>query len=374
MWADSCSISGHGLPAKWAPAGGGAPDPDGAEVIPARPLTDTLPVMAESASQPRDNYPSVHIEDTDAELPEHVVNTSLRYTGYRTVAKGGKCLIQSAKDHYLGRLVAVKSLRKELADDEVEQTRFLREARVSAMLQHPNTIPVYDISRDNRGHLFFTMKLVEGQTLREVIDLCRESEFYYIEGYGLDRFVSILIQVGNALDYAHTHGVIHRDIKPANVLMGPYGEVTLLDWGLAKVWSTEDERTPSHDASLLDDDPSLTGSGQLDGTVLYMSPEQIDKRKDIDGRTDVYSLGVVLYEALTLEPMLSGDSFQEICDKARHTVPPLPSQVAPDRGIPADLEELCMQAVAKKREDRFESMHKFVTELRAWRARRVRRT
>lgn len=331
--------------------------------------------MGEPSSESRDQYPSVHIEDTDVELPEHVVNKSLRYSGYKTIAKGGKCLIQSAKDHYLGRLVAVKSLHKELADDAVEQQRFLREARVSAMLQHPNTIPVYDISRDNRGHLFFTMKLVEGQTLREVIDLCRESEFYYIEGYGLDRFVSILIQVGNALDYAHTHGVIHRDIKPANILMGAYGEVILLDWGLAKVWSTDDIPASTGEThSPFDDDPSLTGSGQLDGTVLYMSPEQIDRRKDIDGRTDVYSLGAVLYEALTLEPMIGGESFQEICDNARYTVPPPPSRVAPDRGIPRELEELCMQAIAKDPNDRFPNMYKFVTELRAWRARQVRRS
>ncbi len=334
-------------------------------------------MMSRLFPEPKDKYPSVYLEDTDVELPEHVVNNSLRYTGHRVIAKGGKCIIQACKDYHLSRVVAMKSLRKELADDPNEQKRFLREARVSAMLQHPNTIPVYELSRDNRDHYFFTMKLVEGQTLREVIDLSRESEFYYIEGYGLDRMVSILIQVGHALDYAHSHGVIHRDVKPANILMGPFGEVVLLDWGLAKVWSEEDhDQTGSDETTdnpiLLGHDPSLTGQGQLEGTVLYMSPEQIEKASSIDERTDIYSLGAVLYESLTLTPMVEGENFQEICDNARYVDPPPPSKRSPDRTIPKDLEELCMKCVAKNPDDRFQSVHKMVTELRAWRSRRVR--
>ena len=326
--------------------------------------------------EPQDTYPVVHLEDTDVALPDHVVDKTLRYTGHRVIARGGKCIIQSCKDYYLSRVVAMKSLRKELADDPLEQKRFLREARVSAMLQHPNTIPVYELNRDGRDHYFFTMKLMEGQTLREVIDLSRESEFYYIEGYGLDRMVSILIQVGHALDYAHSHRVIHRDVKPANILMGPFGEVVLLDWGLAKVWSTNDEKEEEEEPEqtlVLGHDPSLTGQGKLQGTALYMSPEQIDRERNIDERTDIYSFGAVLYESLTLEPMIQGKSFQEICDNARNVVPPPPSHRAPDRDIPPDLEAICMQCVEKDPAARFQSIHKLVTELRAWRARRVRR-
>ncbi len=329
--------------------------------------------MAREFPEPSDTYPVVHIEDTDVALPDHVVDKTLRYTGHKVIARGGKCIIQSCKDYYLSRVVAMKSLRKELADDPLEQKRFIREARVSAMLQHPSTIPIYELNRDGRGHYFFTMKLVEGQTLREVIDLSRESEFYYIEGYGLDQMVEILIQVGFALDYAHSHRVIHRDVKPANILMGPFGEVVLLDWGLAKVWSQDEQEDLAQSELVLGDDPSLTGQGKLQGTVLYMSPEQIDRPASIDGRTDVYSLGAVLYESLTLEPMIGGSSFQEICDNVRNTAPLPPSQRAPDRDIPEDLEAICMRCVEKDPDARYSTIHKLVTELRAWRARRVRR-
>ena len=180
--------------------------------------------MARLFPHPQDKYPIVHIEDTDLDLPKHVRNTDMRYTQFKTVAKGGKCLIQSCKDYHLSRVVAYKSLLKEFADDPFEQKRFLREARVTAMLQHPNTIPIYELSRDNRGHYFFTMKLVEGYTLREVIDLSIEEGTQAVDGYGFHRMVTLLIQVANALDYAHAHGVVHRDVKPAR----PWKPITLL--------------------------------------------------------------------------------------------------------------------------------------------------
>ncbi len=328
--------------------------------------------MPREFPESQDDYPDVHLEDTDVPLPDHVQNKSLRYTGFKTVAKGGKCVIQSCKDFYLGRTVAMKSLRKEFVNDPLETKRFLREARVSAMLQHPNTIPIYELNRNNHGQYYFTMKLVHGMTLREVIDQSRESEFYFIEGYGLDRMVSILIQIGHALDYAHSHRVIHRDVKPANILMGPFGEVMLLDWGLAKVWNAKEEDEESS-AGIEGGTIHMTGQGQLQGTAPYMSPEQIERCPDIDGRSDLYSLGAVLYESLTLETMVEGNSMQEICDNARNVTPVPPSERAPDRTIPEDLEELCMKAVAKDPDDRFATVHKFVTELRAWRARRVRR-
>jgi serine/threonine protein kinase len=316
-----------------------------------------------------DDYPIVYTKDTDLALPDSVVVNSMRYAYFKTIARGGKCLIQSCKDFHLSRTVAHKSLLKEFADDPLEQRRFLREARVSAMLQHPNTIPTYELSRDNRGHYFFTMKLMRGATLREVIDESSKSEFYYIEGYGLDRMVSIVIQVGHALDYAHSHGVIHRDVKPANILMGPFGEVVLLDWGLAKVFD-EVERDPGQQPEL-GGDPSLSGSGSLQGTAYYMSPEQIDESQDLDHRSDIYSLGAVLYECLTLETMTGGETMQKILDNARNVAPPPPSERSPDRSIPHDLDNIVMKCVEKDPDARFPSMNKLVTELRAWRARQL---
>ena len=169
---------------------------------------------------------------------------------------------------HLGRFICYKKLRPEVCDDPIEQQRFLREARVSAMLQHPNTVPTYEVGRDARGYYYFTMKLVHGYTLREVLD--------YRERYDLSQLVNIIVQVAYALEYAHGHRVIHRDIKPENILVGPYGEVLLLDWGLAKVWGAEDaapDREPPDESDEAGQErpETITGQGKLQGTISYLS-------------------------------------------------------------------------------------------------------
>ncbi len=324
--------------------------------------------MSRLFPHPQDKYPVVHIEDTDLDLPEHVRNAGMRYTQFKTIAKGGKCLIQSCKDYHLSRVVAYKSLLKEIADDAFEQKRFLREARVTAMLQHPNTIPIYELSRDNRGHYFFTMKLVEGYTLREVLDMAIEDGTQAVDGYGFHRMVTILIQVANALDYAHSHGVVHRDIKPGNILMGPFGEVLLLDWGLAKVWSEKPEEVPEMPL-LTNKDLSLTAQGKLQGTAYYMSPEQIEESQHLDHRSDIYSMGAVLYEVLAGRTTFVGDQVREILELVKHEMPPPPSEIAPDHDIPTQLEEICMRCIAKDPDERIQSARQLVSALRAWRLR-----
>jgi len=328
--------------------------------------------MSELFPHPQDKYAVVHLEDTDHELPEHVMNRGMRYTQFKTVAKGGKCLIQSCKDYHLGRTVAYKSLHKEIADDVDEQKRFLREARVTAMLQHPNTIPIYELSRDNQGHYYFTMKLVEGYTLREVLDTSREEGTLPVDGYGFHRLVTILIQIANALDYAHTHGVVHRDIKPANILMGPFGEVLLLDWGLAKVWSESGEPEPEPDPEqpfAVVDDLSLTARGRLQGTALYMSPEQAAESRDLDHRTDIYSMGVVLYEILSGRDMFEGETVGDLLEQVKNANPPRPSEIATDRDIPPQLEEICMRCISKDPDERIQTARLLVSNLRSWRLR-----
>lgn len=320
--------------------------------------------------KPADKYSVINIEDTDLELPHHVVNNTMRYTQFKTVAKGGKCLIQSCKDYHLSRIVAHKSLLKEIADDAYEQQRFLREARVTAMLQHPNTIPIYELTRDNQDHYFFTMKLVEGYTLRELVDPDSEQYTGATNGYGFHRLVTILIQVGNALDYAHTHGVVHRDVKPANILMGPFGEVLLLDWGLAKVWGPKAEELPPIDHDQMPDfDPSLTAQGKLQGSALYMSPEQIEEDPALDHRSDIYSLGVVLYEILAGRHMVAGENLDAMLDQVRFEMPPRPSEIAPEHDIPEELEEICMRCIQKDPDARMQSARQLVGALRAWRIR-----
>ena len=317
---------------------------------------------------PDDKYAVLYIEDTDRPLPEKI-NQSTRYAYFKTIARGGKSIIQSCKDLHLGRVICYKKLRPELADDPTEQRRFLREARVSAMLQHPNTVPVYEVGRDSRGHYYFTMKLVHGYTLREVLD--------YRERYDLRQLVDVLVQVVHALKYAHSHRVIHRDIKPENILVGPFGEVLLLDWGLAKVWRTDGaaEELPSTSQVVPEEKvSSLTGQGQLQGTIAYMSPEQIRKDPDIDYRTDIYSLGVVLFEILAGRTPAVGETVHEMMEQILDTTPPKPSSLARSP-VPELLDALAVRCIAKMPQERIQNCTELIRLLQEdWRPSEVRAT
>ena len=300
--------------------------------------------------EPLKEYSDVYLEDTDKPLPE-VLNPNTRYMQLGTIAKGGKSLIIRCKDMHLNRVVAYKTLRPEFVDDPIENTRLLREARVSAMLQHPYSIPTYEIGRDNRGHLYFTMKLVHGYTLREVMN--------YRERYDLTQLIDVIEQVAHALAYAHDHGVAHRDIKPENILIGPYGEVLILDWGLAKVWHKDGRPSDDENAEVKtvvnDDDKTITGHGKLQGTLCYMSPEQIQRDPNLSYSTDIYSLGSVLYELLTGKPPFESETVYEILDMVENQKPVAPSDATP-LPVPKTLEKLCLQCINKNPKDRPPSM------------------
>ncbi len=305
---------------------------------------------------PADDYPILYLADTDKPLPERI-DPHTRYAYFKTIARGGRSIIQSCKDLHLMRVVCRKSLKPEFAGDTAEQHRFLREARVSAMLQHPNTVPTYELGRDTRGHYYFTMKLVHGYTLREILD--------FRQRYDLTRLVEVLIQVAYALDYAHGHGVAHRDVKPENVLVGPFGEVLLMDWGLAKVWrpdssGEQDENRPSSSLELAT--PSLTDQGRLQGTAYYMSPEQIRKSPDIDYRTDIYSLGAVFYEVLAGRPPVSGTTVDEILDQTLGGDLAPPSRHA-KTAVPPRLEEICMACLRLEPDQRIDTVGILIREL-----------
>lgn len=312
--------------------------------------------------QPPREYGHVYLDDTDKPLPE-VLNPNMRYLFMGEIAKGGKCVIQSCRDLHLSRIVCYKSLRSEFVGNEIEERRLLREARVSAMLQHPNTVPVYEVGRERNGSYYFTMKMVHGYTLREIFD--------YRERYDLTQLVEVIVQIAQALAYAHIHGVAHRDVKPENILVGPYGEVVLLDWGLAKVWSKQAQQTlGEEDGQEAKDsgDDAITLSGKIEGTLCYMSPEQVRRDPGIDFSTDIYSLGSVLYELLAGQTPFDGDQTHEILDAVQQQTPPDPSDVSPYR-VPQTLEALCMKCLQKNPEDRPRNMEEVIQVLQqdwAW--------
>ncbi|MFT6094321.1 MAG: serine/threonine-protein kinase [Pseudohongiellaceae bacterium] len=309
--------------------------------------------------QPPKSYESVFLEETDKALPEKI-DPRTRYAFFSTIAKGGKSLIKSCKDLHLSRFVCYKTLRPEFANDKVERLRLIREARVSAMLQHPNTVPTYELGRDGRGFPYFTMKLVHGYTLREILD--------YRDRYDLTQLMELILQVGYALEYAHTHGVAHRDVKPENILAGPYGEVLLLDWGLAKVWHPDgtavDEEEP--EPSVIED-ISLTGQGKAQGTAHYMSPEQINLDPAIDFRTDIFSFGAILYEILCGQPPAVGEKMHEVISSVLNDTPEIPSARCSQR-VPAVLEAVAMKCLQKDPSARFQSMDELLMMLQQdWR-------
>lgn len=313
-----------------------------------------------------DSYPQIDAKDTDRQLNQYYSNSFTRDSDFEPLAKGGSAILQTCRDNNLGRTVVMKILHPHLAQNEYMKSRFLREARVTAQLQHPATVPVYEIGHDIEGRLYFTMKKVEGQTVREILDKQSLGDAEAIATYNLDRMLGIIIQVCNALNYAHVHGVVHRDVKPENILVGEYGEVILLDWGVAKVWANDEPDVHEMEHEV------LTDASQRPGTPLYMSPEQIRGGGDnIDGRTDVYGIGAVLYEVLTLKEPHRGENINETFEMIlkEETIPP--EKRAPDRQIPKALSAITMKALEKLPIDRYQTMQELITALRVFRSRAI---
>ena len=212
---------------------------------------------------------SLHLADTDGDFPVHWKSGSLKYTDFKLMTEGGTAKLFLCRDINLHREVVYKTLHPEMRESEIETQRFLREARVTAKLAHPGTVPVYEMGRDRNGDVYFTMKRVCGRNLRDIIQGLRDDSEKITQLFTMDVLIDSLVQICQTVAYAHNHGVIHRDLKPANILIGGFGEVLVLDWGLAKVWGESDLE---HEPLPKDSDPVLTPAGRRYGTPLYMAP------------------------------------------------------------------------------------------------------
>lgn len=315
-----------------------------------------------------DSYPHIYVKDTDAQFTHYQTTGFGRYSDFQSLASGGSALLRTCKDKNLGRTVVMKTLHPHLANNEYMHARFLREARVTAQLQHPTTVPVYDIGHDLEGRLYFTMKKIEGQTTRAILDRQIAGDKRALAEFDLERMLGLLVQVCDGLDYAHAHGVVHRDVKPENIIVGEFGEVVLLDWGVAKVWA--DSAGDAADQRMQHE--VLTDVNQRPGTPLYMSPEQVrGGGAEIDHRTDVYSIGAVLYEFLTLSEPLRGKRVQDTFQMIVNDNPEPPRQRAPQRHIPQPLADIAMRAMAKNPEERFATMTDFIHAIREFRGRAI---
>jgi WD40 repeat protein/tRNA A-37 threonylcarbamoyl transferase component Bud32 len=278
-----------------------------------------------------------------------------RYTLVQLHATGGIGVIWLAFDSDLGRTVALKELRPETVRDLRASHRFLTEAKVTGQLEHPGIVPVYELGRRTLDQKpFYTMRFVKGRTLTEAIRAYHQKREARRAGtVERNELLTNFIALCKTLAYAHSRGVIHRDLKGQNVLLGDFGEVIVLDWGLAKVV----ERIKGADAApvVVDDDGVfMTVPGQAIGTPAFMSPEQAAGRLDlIDHRADIYGLGAILYEILTGRPPFVGRDVQEVLRKVRHEQPVPPRQLCPE--VPAPLQAVCLRALAKDLTQRYAS-------------------
>ena len=287
------------------------------------------------------------------------VDGPARYEDGPLLGSGGMGAVHLKRDRRIGRQVAMKVLHAHATSPELRQ-RFLREARIQGQLEHPAIPPVYEIGRDD-GQLWFTMRCVRGMTLSRVLHLLGKGDRDTTARFPRQRLLHAFVSVCDALHYAHSRGVVHRDLKPANVMLGDFGEVWVLDWGLARLI---DEMPAERDAqaerrSLVRPDPSrlvglpnLTRPGNVIGTMHYMAPEQV-RGERIDGRADVYSLGVILYEMLTLRRFREDGDYVRVLAQIADGRVARPSELDPS--IDPRLDFIASQSTAIPKDERFQT-------------------
>jgi len=283
---------------------------------------------------------------SEPDLPE-IIGGGDKFRVQKLLGEGGMGKVYLAYDCDLRRHVALKTLT--VKGGQLTR-RFLAEAQVLGQLQHPNIVAVYELGLSEDGRLFYTMPVVHGRTLREILSDRKRGD----STYSLARMLQIFLQILQAVQFAHEKGVIHRDLKPENVMLGAHGEVQVLDWGLSKLLDAADLDTASRE----------TTTHLLMGTPGYMAPEQL-LGKDVDERSDVYALGSILYELLTRSAPYPGNGMSLALAKLEG--PPESLRVrAPELDIPLELEKCCLEAIATRPEDRQPSAAALAAEIQDW--------
>jgi eukaryotic-like serine/threonine-protein kinase len=274
------------------------------------------------------------------------VGTQVRYEGSIPLGEGGMGTVVLCRDGVVGRLVARKRMHPELSVRSDMRARFLREARVQGQLDHPTVVPVYDLGVAPDGAPFFTMRRVAGDSLEDILFALAHGAPGAEDRYPMHRRLWIFQQICQGVGYAHARGVVHRDIKPANVMLGHWGEVYVLDWGLAKVLAEGKAESEVR---------ARTTAGQILGTLGYMAPEQVGAANAVDARADVYALGAILFELLALVPLHRGQDNRELLRSTQIGANARPSEVAPERQVPPELDAICERATALDPEKRHAS-------------------
>ncbi len=288
-----------------------------------------------------------------------------RYQVLGPHAHGGLGEVSRALDEEVGRIVALKEARPPYADDRHHRARFLREAVITGRLEHPGIVPIYSVGAYPDGRPYYVMRFIEGRSLREALDE-HHREAATLDGsearLRLGRLLRRFLDVCNAIDYAHSRGVVHRDLKPANVMLGPHGETLVIDWGLAKFVGAADVEIAEGLGPGHLDPVEATIAGTVLGTPAYMSPEQAEGRiDDLGPATDIYGLGAILYAVLTGRAPSIGSTHETVLESARRGVVVPPRLL--ERRVPHPLEAVCLKAMARDPRDRYGSAAELAEDL-----------
>lgn len=329
----------------------------------------------------------------------HGHHVSERYKVVGEIARGGMGAVLEVQDSDLDRRVAMKVLLRDTRRAESDSgspldtgpvNRFIAEAQLTGWLEHPNIVPVHELGLDAEGRVYFTMKRVKGRSLRQIMDKLRQGHAATHAEFPLGKLLTILLKICDAIEFAHSKGIIHRDLKPENIMVGQFGEVLVMDWGLAKqIDKNQVANTPAADDTVrfklevalgaADEDSQQTREGTISGTPAYMSPEQANGNvAELGQRTDVFCLGAMLYEMLCLVPPYLAASITNALDQARehdllHPRTKLDKVLKDEklkrafgqRGIergrrfPRELVSVAMRAMHKRRDQRYRTVADF---------------
>jgi serine/threonine protein kinase len=345
---------------------------------PLAPASNGLP--AEAATTARTTV-LPRLDSVGSGVPRLVADLRPRYEPLKVLGRGGMGEVSLEVDRDIGRSVAIKRLLPQTGGD-VGVARFVDEVRVMGRLEHPNIVPVHDVGVDEQGRYYFVMKHVEGDTLEQIIARLRAGDAETTRRFSFEARIDVLLGILRALRFAHERGIVHRDVKPANVMVGRYGEVMLMDWGIAKptgpqalgaqphglppisgaadlVWAGAESPPDAVDPLRL----SATHMGQLIGTPAYMSPEQARGENDrIDQRSDLFSAAVVFREFLTLQHHLAGATSLDELLKRAVVAQPLVAFLTTS-GVPAELGHFLDKAMAIDPAGRFQTAAGMIDDL-----------
>lgn len=276
-----------------------------------------------------------------------------------TLGVGGMGEVFLAHDALCGRDVALKTMREQWASNKTMQDRFLREARIASQLSHPSIIPIYSIDEKVP---FYTMPRIEGDTLKEILrktkDQSKKGEPLHPIGSSVQSLVRIFLSICGAIAYVHSRGVLHRDLKPENIIVGKFGEVIILDWGLANFI----DQPENNGLDFKEESPHLTQPGKIPGTLLYMAPERAFGSAS-SVLTDIYSLGVMLYQILTLQFPFQRKTLKEFKKLYDHEKILPPEEAAPERDISPHLSNIAQRCLAKNPNQRYQSVPALIKDL-----------